>query len=366
MKDDEDVKICLDRLLEFHVILEKDNQEIFRLIKKYSKDIQKICNNDLNMALVLNAHFAKIEKKPFHTEAFMGIEGFNETSDYVMFACAMAFVEESGPESPFILPDLTSYLKRTMPNDLDWTQYHIRKRLVRILQQMIALKIIIVLDGKFDDFDRNEEQVALFNSTNYSRYFLNMFSKNIQSLTDSSELVPISETKNISMQVIQRLFLSVGICRTNETESLFRYMRSEQERLTKFFEINSFYEFELSKNLGILVSENRRIGIKYIPDNGSSGDLLMLIGSKIRNRSFVPDEFGQLHLNLTQWQSIVSEVVQKNRELLSKAYREKSFESIAKELLMQTVNDGLILQSDGLLLVTPIFYRLNGEFTLSE
>lgn len=363
MKDDEDVKICLDKLLEAHVILEEDNQETFRLIRKHSKDIQKICNNDLSMALILNAHFAKIEKRPYHPEAFMGIKGFNETSDYVMFACVMAFVEENGPESPFILPDLTSYLKRTMPNNLDWTQYHIRKRLVRVLQQMIVLKIITILDGKFDDFDRNEERVALFNATNYSRYFLNMFSKSLQSLTDYTQLVPISETKNISMQVIQRLLLSVGICRTEETESLFRYMRNEQERLTKFFEVNSFYEFELSKNLGILVSENRRIGIRYIPDSSSSGDLLMLIGSKLRNRSFVPDEFGQLHLSLTQWQSIVSEVAQKNQELLSKTYREKSFESISKELLMQTVNDGLIFQSDGLLVITPIFARLNGEFT---
>jgi len=365
MKDDEDVKFCLDRLLESHVILEEDNQDDFRLVKKYSKDIQKICNKDLNMILILNAHFVKIEKNPYYPESFMGIEGFNETSDYVMFACAMAFVEESGPESPFILTDLTNYLKRNMPDDLDWTQYQFRKRLVRVLQQMIILNIITILDGKFDDFDRNEEREALFNATNYSRYFLNMFPKNLQTLTDYSQLIPISENRNISMQVIQRLFLSPGICRTEETEFLFSYMRSEQERLINFFETNSFYEFELSKNLGILVSENRRIGIKYIPDSGSNGDLLMLIGSKLRSRNFVPDEFGQIRLSLTQWQSIVSEVVHKNQELLSKTYREKSFESVSKELLMQTINDGLILQSDGTLVITPIFARLNGEFTLS-
>lgn len=366
IKNNEDMKICLNRLLEKRVISEEDNQSNFQLIKKYATDIQKICSNNLGLRFILTAHFAKIEKNPYHPDPFMGMDKFSDTGDYVMFACAMSFVEENGLESPFILPELTKYLKLKVPNGLEWKQYHIRKRLVRILHQMISLKIITILDGEFDDFDRNENQVALFKATTYSRYFLNMFSENLQTLSNWNQLVPVAKTEDIGKQVIQRLFLSPGICRTEKTEPLFNYMRNNQNYLTEFFEANSFYDFELSKNLGMLISSIRKNGTKYIPDNGSDGDILMLIGSKFRSLNFIPDEYGQLHINYTQWQSIVSEIVQKNKEVLSKAFREKSFETLSRELLEENIYDGLIIQSEDSLIITPIIARLNGKFTLDD
>ncbi|AKP67414.1 DUF2398 family protein [Companilactobacillus ginsenosidimutans] len=366
MKNDEDIRICLDALLENRVILDNKQSELFRLIKKNTSDLRKLCLNDLGMRLIVNAHFIKLEKIPEYPQSFMGIENFDEVEDYVMFACVMSFLEETGPDTPFLLPDLTDNLKRNMPVKIDWTEFQIRKRLVRVIKQLVELSVINVLDGNYDEFDRNENEEALFTATNYSRYLLRRFPENLQNLESWEQLKFSPDEHATRIKVIQSLFISPGICRTEETEELFRYMRNQQKFLIDYFERYSYYDFELSKDLGLLVSHNRRAQIKYIPDNSSAGDLLMIVGDKLRDGQFNTDEYGQIHLGISQWQSIVSEAVIDNQELLSKTYREKSLELLAKELLAQTNQTGLTKLNDTGIVVTPIFARLSGEFIKND
>jgi Protein of unknown function (DUF2398). len=43
-----------------------------------------------------------LKKIPEIPQTYMGIEGFADTKDYVMFSSTMAFIEETGPETPFL------------------------------------------------------------------------------------------------------------------------------------------------------------------------------------------------------------------------------------------------------------------------
>jgi uncharacterized protein (TIGR02678 family) len=360
--DNEEIKICLSGLMENRVISSQRDPELFRMIKRNMRKLQEICLSDLGNQLLINSDFFKLEKIPEHPEKYMGIENFNSPEDYVMFCYSMAYIEEAGPETPFLLPNLTEALQRTMQYSPDWTSYESRKRLVRVLQQMVSFSIIKVLDGDFLDFDSDENEEALFVVTNYSRYFLRMFPENLQSIDSGEQLQNDFPEKSNHIQVIQRLFFSPGICRTEKTKELFRYMRGQEGYLIDYFEKYSYYDFELSKNLAILTTENRRQGLKYIPDGSSGGDLLMIIGSSLRNKQFDPNDYGEIHMSQSQWQSIVSEAILDNRELLSKVYRERSTSSIAKDLLKQTNQYGMTKLDGDSIVITPIFSRINGQF----
>lgn len=366
MEVNDDIKICLNELIENRVIFEQSRPDVYRLIKKRMIDIRKICLNDLGLQLLINPKFIKLEKIPEEPRNYMGFEGLIEPEDYVMFACSMAYLEEAGPDTPFLLNNLTDSLQRSMSIKPDWNEFQTRRRLVRVLKQMMDFTLIKSLDGDFSNYGDNENEEALFIVTSYSRYFLRSFPDNLQSMKNWHELLIRNEKYSTRIRVIQRLLFTPGICRTSDTEELFNYMRHQESFLIGYFEKYTDFNFELTKNVALLASPNRRKNLKYIPDGSSSGDLLMIIGFKICDEKFDRNNFGQIRLSFAQWQSIVGSVFQENKELLSKTYRDMSLNTVSEKVLSQTNQSGLTFEDDSRIVITPLLARLNGKFNGPE
>ena len=298
----------------------------------------------------------------------MGIMTFNEPMDYALFACAMAYTEDKSEGEAFLINELVDELDLFYPERdlLDWTNFNHRKSLVRVLNVMTDMQLIDTIEGKTDDFATSESIEVLYKVSPYSKYFMRSYPEDITQFQDWRDLVQMERERadeETSTVAFRRLMMEPAILRTEENDRLFYYLRNQQQYISSFFEKNTPYTFELTKDVAMLTLEERLKQQTYFPMLKSADESLLQLAEMIRESDYAPDAYGCIHLSKNQWLALIGQHATQNRKGWSKEYRESADKKLARLMLENGSKWRFFTEDgDGNVTILPTFARNTGKY----
>ena len=125
-------------LLENFWICKDTDKETYYRVKRDIPNFQRFIREQLGWKLVHTENLLKLEKRPAHAEAFMGIGEFMEIRDYCILCVVLMYLEDKEEQEQFLLSELIDYVEAQLKSyvSIDWTSFTQRKSLVRVLQYM--------------------------------------------------------------------------------------------------------------------------------------------------------------------------------------------------------------------------------------
>ena len=128
-------------LFENFWICKDTDKETYYKVKRDIPQFQRFVREQLGWKLVHTENLLKLEKRPAHAEAFMGIGEFTDIRDYCILCVALMYLEDMPEQEQFLLSELIDYVETQLKGymSIDWTSFSQRKSLVRVLQYMEKL-----------------------------------------------------------------------------------------------------------------------------------------------------------------------------------------------------------------------------------
>ena len=125
-------------LMEKFWICRDSDKETFYKVKRDIPNFQRFIREQLGWKLIHTEKLLKLEKRPAHAEAFMGISEFTDIRDYCILCVVLMYLEDAEEGRQFLLSELIDYVETQLKNymPVDWTSFTQRKSLVRVLQYM--------------------------------------------------------------------------------------------------------------------------------------------------------------------------------------------------------------------------------------
>ncbi|WP_157796440.1 DUF2398 family protein [Bacillus sp. FJAT-45037] len=157
-----------------------------------------------------------------------------------------------------------------------------------------------LLDGNIQQFDTDQEQEVLYETTVYSKYFIRAFPEDLTEFTNWRGLLQedwkIQQEDERRKRVYRQLFFSPAVHRTSVGDADFTYIRTFRNRIMEDIEKHSQFQLRLYKNTALLTSAEPNYRYDYFPDNKAVTDIMLRISHHLyENRSsFTPLETGDL------------------------------------------------------------------------
>ena len=147
-------------LFENFWICKETDKETYYKVKRDIPNFQKFIREQL----VHTESLLKLEKRPAHAEAFMGIGEFTEIRDYCILCVVLMYLEDKEEQEQFLLSELIDYVEVQLGAymSIDWTSFTQRKSLVRVLQYVEKLQMLRVYEGRSEAFGMEAGQEVLY------------------------------------------------------------------------------------------------------------------------------------------------------------------------------------------------------------
>lgn len=369
---DEKAQTALRLLLEKFWILRLEEPETYQLVRERENMLKRYVDEKLGFDLIVHQHFIKLEKIPVEAKSWMGIQEFQETRDYAIFCCALAYTENRSVDEQFLLSDICEDIKDMYPGDiaLDWTNYNHRRSLVRVIKQMEKMSIIKTVEGEIDQFAMDEEQEVLYETTIYARYFMRSYPKDLTDYTSTADILQSEwerhEADARRKRVYRKLMTSPVVYRETEEDPDFAYIRNYRNRLRDDLEEHTLFRLEVFKNAALLVSDERKRELTLFPDQKAIMDVALHFASYIREQEerFQPNELGNIRITSIMLEQTMKEVHSLYGKGWSKQYREGTITATMHELIHVLMDwEMLTMETDtDAYLIRPLLGRIAGKY----
>ncbi|MGI5998492.1 MAG: TIGR02678 family protein [Lutispora sp.] len=359
-------------LLENFWILKDKDRELYYELKNLDRDTRDFIREKLGYNLIINQNLVKMEKVPEVPEAWMGIKSFTDSMDYVLLCLLLAFLEDKTNDEQFLLSHVTEYLQINYPDGaLDWTIYHIRKSLIRVLNFALDMGFIKIDDGDQDLFSENYNAEVLYENTGISRYFIRSFNGQITEYSTWEDILNSQwffsdEDKGVvrRMRVYRSLFLDSVVY--DDDLSVFEYIKRQRHTLQSDIEKYMEGELHIYKNAAFITVDDYRYKISF-PEDKTLSDICLLICSIISERiksgdmSLKADD--TVFMDNDSFDEVLQICIERYRELWSKEYRLKSFNLLRQEVIEYMSLNKLITSREAGMLVLPLALKFKGEYS---
>ena len=111
-------------LMEKFWICRDSDKETFYKVKRDIPNFQRFIREQLGWKLIHTEKLLKLEKRPAHAEAFMGISEFTDIRDYCILCVVLMYLEDAEEGRQFLLSELIDYVETQLKNymPVDWTR----------------------------------------------------------------------------------------------------------------------------------------------------------------------------------------------------------------------------------------------------
>lgn len=368
---DEQAKEALDLLLHHFWILRSTHPDAYRRIREREKVVRRYLDDKFGLLLIVHQHFIKLEKIPVEPESWMGMADFQESRDYVMFCYAMAFLEGKTVGEQFLLSELTEEVQHSHTGEdyIDWTIYTHRKSLIRALKMMTNLQLLVTVDGSLQQFDTDQEQEVLYETTVYSKYFIRSFPEDLTTFSTWQEVLSsewdTQQEDERRKRVYRKLFFSPNVQRRALDDPDFSYIRTFRNRLQEDIEEHSYYQLRVFKNTALLTAAEPDYRYDYFPDTKAITDIVLQVSMYLgmHRSNYSPLETGELLLTMGDFDSLLAEVKEQQGYGWSKEYREASLEGLRNEMI-QTMESWMMAKQTepSILYLQPVLGLLVGSY----
>ena len=135
---------ALEILLGRRWILKSRDRELYYQMRDEIGKWKKFLTEKLGYQVIANAYLVKVEKLPARAERWMGIQEFTSPMEYAFFCLILMFLEDKEAQEQY---------KR---EQIDWTVYHYRRHLIKVLKFCVAEGILNVNDGSEEGFAKSD------------------------------------------------------------------------------------------------------------------------------------------------------------------------------------------------------------------
>lgn len=362
----------LELLLHEFWILRAANPAEYQLIREREKVLRRYLDDKFGLLLIVHQHFIKLEKIPVTPEEWMGLGTFIEKRDYILFSYAMAFLEDKSVGEQFLLSELAEEISHYYGEGegVDWTIYTHRKSLIRTIKTMTDLSLMKTVDGNIQQFDHDQEQEVLYETTIYSKYFIRSFPKDLTKFKNWQELLHEDwndhQEDERRKRVYRQLFFSPGVHRNSAGDADFTYLRTFRNRMIEEIEKHSRFKLRLYKNTALLTSAEPNYRYDYFPDTKAVTDIILHLSHYLyENRSsYTPLESGDLLMTAGDFDQLLSNVKEKYGSGWAKKYREAAIDSIRNDCLA-AMRSWMMVEMDevsSMIYIRPLLRLLAGDY----
>lgn len=108
-------------LMEKFWICRDSDKETFYKVKRDIPNFQRFIREQLGWKLIHTEKLLKLEKRPAHAEAFMGISEFTDIRDYCILCVVLMYLEDAEEGRQFLLSELIDYVETQLKITCRWT-----------------------------------------------------------------------------------------------------------------------------------------------------------------------------------------------------------------------------------------------------
>ena len=273
----------LEILLSKRWILKDREKELYYQLKDEIGKSRDFLTEKLGYQAIITPNLIKLEKIPAYAQNWMGIQAFSDRLEYIFLCMILMFLEDRDAGEQFVLSMLTEYIQANIKEEqIDWTIYSYRRRLVKVMKYCVKIGILEIDDGNEDSFMKSDEGEVLYQNTGASRYFMKNFSRDIsdyQSQEDflKEEWIGMNEDRGIirRQRVYRSLLMSPGIYLNDDTEEDFAYVRHYRGMIEE--ELNRFFDCELQvhkTSVFLIMGEDSNLGRSF-PEENTLSDIVL-------------------------------------------------------------------------------------------
>lgn len=366
----------LEILLSRRWILKANDRELYYKVKESlaSGETRRFLREKLGYQVIVNPYLIKVEKTPAVPENWMGILEFTSPVEYVFFCIVLMFLEDKEAEDQFVLSELTEYVQSQYREEpVDWTVYRYRRHMIKVMKYCVAQGILKVNDGNEEGFARDDTSEVLYENTGVSRYFMKNFTQDIMGYTsprdfEKEEWIDVDEDRGIvrRQRVYRRLLMTMGMCRTEETEEDFAYVRNFRNMLQGEFSELLDCELQVYRESAFLVlGEGCRMG-RCFPEDHTLSDIVLLINRMIREKADggeieIPSD-GQIRLPKESFRKLIEDCKERYGRGFNKTYREMTMEEFYREVSAYMEELMLAEQERDAVRISPVAGKIAGQY----
>ncbi len=365
---------ALEILLSKRWILKSRDRELYYQMRDEVGRWKKFLTEKLGYQIIVNAYLVKAEKLPARAERWMGIQEFTSPIEYAFFCLILMFLEDKEAQEQFVLSSLTEYVQGQYKSEqIDWTIYHYRRHLIKVLKFCVAEGILDVNDGSEEGFAKNDSSEVLYENTGASRYFMRNFTQDIMDYTDYSdfqkaEWIGVDEDRGIvrRQRVYRSLSMSLGMYVSEENAEDFAYVRNYRNTIQGELEELFPCELQVYRSCAFLIlGEECRLG-RFLPEENTLSDIVLLLGQLIREKvetgRYDLKDGENIKISGEEFRSLIEECKKRFGGGFTKTYREMVTEEFYREISASLINLELVENQREDVLIRPALGRAIGRY----
>lgn len=378
MDEKEQIRIGISTLLENLWVMKKHNSEEFMLIKKHKKNIQKYFLDNFGYQLFTGVDLYKLEKIPYQTESWMGIQDFKEPMDYAIFTGILAYLEDKGLDDLFLISTLSDYIKSFFNSEMNlkWELHAHRLSFYRAMKYVQSIELIDTLEGELDTYKNDEREEILYRPTMISKHYMRFFSKPIHEFKNQKEMLMDrwivaggETTPRTHLQSIHRkLFFSPVVYKNELSEEEKKYLNHQAFRLVGSIPEYTNFELEIYRNELFLISRERNSSKEQHPSSKTISDIVLQFSTMMKERIELMENKEAIDFEFVvgrrQFDSWIEELQNEVGHGWSKEYREEYSDKVAKKVLeyLEEWKFGVNDTDTHSVILFPPLVRIGGEF----
>lgn len=360
----EDVKECIEQLLQRFWIIKDEDEALFYKIKDHEPEIKKFFRDTFHYRLVMTYEMIKLEKIPAQAFPWMGdktMKGnpvFKTQRDFAFFFCFLAFLEGKSKEQQFTLQNICESLQAFYPTaaPIIWKEgggYQNRLSLVRILKYAVKFNLIWVVDQQIEDFAGDAAHDVLFQRTPFVSYFLRNFQEDVsewRSLADferylREENEELAERKH---RYYRRLFMQPVVYHHEIPEDEADYLKNFYTAIENNIEKHTDFRFERYRNNSMLVRQAYSMGDICHPSDSMDAKLAMLASQYLLEHSdrYPRQFYNEVELTVDRIDRMIDELRSKYRKYWTQKMRRSSVSEVRNHLLSYLLRWNFAAQMD--------------------
>ena len=362
-------------LFERFWICKDTEKELYYKVKREMPEFQRFVREQLGWKLIYTDNLLKLEKRPAHAEAFMGITEFTEIRDYCILCVVLMYLEDKEEQEQFLLSELITYVETQLKvfMEVDWTSFAQRKSLVRVLQYMEKLQMLRVYEGKSEAFGAEVGQEVLYENTGYSKYFATSFPTDIseyQSWEDfeKADFEEVQEDRGSAR--INRVYRQLSVCpvmyweKNDDADAL--YLKNQRQWISKYLRENLGGNLEIYKNMACLTLENDDCYGTVHPRDAMLPEAVLLVCQKIQDDLAIgkleKTENERIFMSRKKFADLVHECRDKWLAGWSKEFREMDEKKLL-ETIVKYMEDWLMIRCENeQIVIYPVTGRMSGVY----
>lgn len=364
----------LEILFSKRYIIKSKEKELYYQIKDEVGKYKNFLSEKLGYHVIVTPYLIKLEKIITNPENWMGILDFKEKKEYIFLCLILMFLEDKEPEEQFVLSDLTEYVQSQWKEEkIDWTIYHNRKCFVKVLKFCVNNYMLEVDDGSEENFYKDGIAEVLYENTGVSKYFMRNFTMDISNFSapsdfENEEWIGMDEDRGIirRQRVYRKLFTTMGLYRTQETEEDFMYVKKYRSIIQSDLSNLIDCDLHVHKNSAFLVlKQDCKMG-RCFPEENTLSDVALLcsniIHEMIKNKEIICPINEEIIISKQQFIKLLETCKETYQLGFPKKYRDMTTNEFVASVI-KYMEEIELIKTDGVdIMIKPVLGKIVGTY----